>query len=191
MTKEFLNYFKMLKENANNEKVFLKDNVFVQMMHELNQNKNLIMELGLLDNYNHAILSSINTNRTQNLIINSNNIKEILKDEDIIKIVEFLTQNGICIIIEPNNNIYLDIDYTLVKHTIIKSVSTDAIYAILLHEKVQNFAVVDNQGRLSQDIYKFKDEVIISCDFQKNATIFPYYCEALDFIDLSIAVYKK
>ena len=35
MTNDFLNYFKMLKEDANDAKIFIKDNDFVRMMHEL------------------------------------------------------------------------------------------------------------------------------------------------------------
>lgn len=191
MTNDFLNYFKMLKEDANDAKIFIKDNDFVRMMHELKRSIDLIIELEFLNDYNEMILNSITKDRTENVIVNLNNIKDILNENDVVEIVNFLSQNGFCIIIEPNNNIYIDIDYTLIKNTFSNSISRNAVYSIIIHEKVQNFAFVDNKGNLSKDIDDFKKEILADCDFQKNEIMFPYCCEALDFISLSIAVYKK
>lgn len=191
MTNDFLNYFKMLKEDANDAKIFIKDNDFVRMMHELKRSIDLIIELEFLNDYNEMILNSITKDRTENVILNLNNIKDILNENDVIEIVNFLSQNGFCIIIEPNNNIYIDIDYTLIKNTFSNSISRNAVYSIVIHEKVQNFAFVDNKGNLSKDINDFKKEILADCDFQKNEIMFSYCCEALDFISLSITVYKK
>ena len=189
MKKQVFTHFEKIKDGM--EGIFIEDAVFVEMMHNLNKNKDLVIEMDLLKDYNDELLSSLDNPRALNTIINYDNIRDFSKDNDIEKIFEFLTCNGICAVIEPNNNIYLDIDYTLLKKATGGSVSTDAIYSLMLHEKVQNFTVVNSNGKLLESAYDFKKQILIDCDFQKNSIIFPYCCEALNSIALSIDVYKN
>lgn len=188
MSKQAFN-FEILKNN--NGKMFLDNDAFVEMMLSLKNDIALISELGFLEDCSKDILSSTTLENTKNLIVNTNNISEFTNSKDIMEIVNFLSSNAICIVVEPNNNTYLDLDYGLIKSEIGNSITRDAVYSLILHEKVQNFAVVTTTGQLSEDLNTFKNKVLVDCDFQKNEVLFPFCCKALDSLELSIAIYKK
>ena len=183
------NYFEILKNNSN--ELFLEDNVFVDMMDTFKRNMDNILELGFLEDCKEHISSSVTIDNTKNLIVNSANIRNFTTNEDTIETINFLSSNAICIVVEPNKNMYFDIDYKMVLDRLIKSLSVDAVYSLMIHRKVQELAVVDEKGVLSDGVFEFKNKVLIDCDFQKNDTIFEYCCKAFDSVELSIAVYKK
>ena len=183
------NYFEILKNNSN--ELFLEDDIFIDMMYSFKRNMDIMLELGLLEECKGYILNNIIIDNTNNLIINNTNIRNFTTNKDILEIMNFLSSNAICIVVEPNKNMYFDIDYKMVSDRLIKSLSVDAVYSLMIHRKVQEFAVVDEKGVLSDGVFEFKNKVLIDCDFQKNDTIFEYCCKALDSVELSIAVYKK
>ena len=191
MSNKVLNYncFNMLK--SNNGKVFLEDIAFVDLMRNLKNNIEGILDLGFLEDCKKAIITSLNLNDSENILINEENISEYTSNKDVIEIVKFLSSHAICIIVEPNKNMYFDLDYELISRYIGKSLTRNSIYALVLHEKVQKFAVVDTQGAFNEKTKSFKEDVISDCDFQKNEVIFPYCCEALSSLELSITIYKR
>ena len=67
------NYFEILENNS--EKLFLEDNIFVDMMDSFKRNMDNMLELEFLEDCKVDILNNIIIDNTKNLIINSTNIK--------------------------------------------------------------------------------------------------------------------
>lgn len=180
----------LFRDSRNNRGTFLNNEDFIHMMMGLKDNLLNILELGFLEDCKNTFSNSIIfDNNDTNLILDINNIKDFTNKENIIEIVQFLDTCAACIVIEPNKNMYFDINYCILKHELGKSISPDAYYSLLIHEKVQKFAVINSNNKLSKKLYEFKREILINCDFQKNAVIFPYCCEALKSLELSIDIY--
>lgn len=181
------NYFEIVKESKDN---FLKDEDFVRVMHSLKNNLYYIDELGFLEECKNKIAHLIKVSNDENIILDSENIQDFTQNSDIIEIVKYFDSNAACIVVEPNKNMYLDVHFTKVYNDLSKSISGDSRYSLLLHSRVQKFAVVDIKSKLSKSAYSFKDEILKDCDFQKNEIMFNYCCEALHSLGTSITIYK-
>lgn len=172
---------------------FLKDSDFVCLMRFLEDNIYNILELGLLEDLMDCLLNSIVfDNSDSNLIIDINNIKNLTQEQNVIDIFDFLDTQAICVIVEPNKNMYFGVNYEVIRKEFCRIISPDAFSCLSLYSLVQQKAFVNTDNELLQDdIRQFANEVLISCDFQKNDIIFTYCCDIFDFFNLSVKVYKK
>jgi NDP-sugar pyrophosphorylase family protein len=95
-------------------------------------------------------------------------------------------------VVEPNGNFYLDVDFAKLKQVLLKNISAEAIKALCIHESVQEFAVVDTNGELMADkINEFREKILIDCDFEKNPVLFAYSCQAMDELNLGIKLHSR
>ena len=181
------------KSNGNNS-LFLENESFVDIMRILKSNIELISEIGFLEDCKDNLLSTIKDKnvKEKNLILNSDNISDISTDTKIAEIFKFLDFHCLCIVVEPNNNMYIAIDYEKVKSIIQRQISVEANRALSLHHRVQESAIVDSESNLlTSKITELRHELTVSCDFEKNPILFPYCCESLSELELSLAVYSR
>lgn len=181
------------KSNGNNS-LFLENESFVDIMRILKSNIELISEIGFLEDCKGNLLSTIKDKnvKEKNLILNSDNISDISTDNKIAEIFKFLDLHCLCIVVEPNNNMYIAIDYEKVKSIIQRQISVEANRALSLHHRVQESAIVDSESNLlTSEITELRHELTVSCDFEKNPILFPYCCESLSELELGLAVYSR
>lgn len=183
-----------IKNNNNNDSSYLDDKSFIDIMRKLKFNIELVSELNFLKDYRNDISKLIKSEDFlyNNLILNLDEICKISDNKDVIEVFKFFDSQSLCVVVEPNKNMYLSLDYSKIVSKLKKYVSAEAINALLLHDKVQRFAFVNLKNELLLDnINKLKQEVIISCDFEKKPIIFEYSCEAIDAIDTGLRFHSK
>lgn len=181
-------------KNNNNDSSYLDNKSFVAVMKKLKFNIELISELNFLKDYRNDISELIKSEDFlyNNLILNLDKICEISDNKDLIEIFKFFDSQSLCVVVEPNKNMYLSLDYSKIVSKLKKHVSVEAINSLLLHDEVQRLAFINQKNELLLDnINKLKQEVIISCDFEKNPIIFEYSCEAIDAIDTGLRFHSK
>lgn len=177
-----------------NESLFLENESFVDIMRILKSNIELISELGFLDDCRDNLLNIIKDEniKEKNLILNSDNISKMSTDSKIVEIFKFLDLHCLCVVVEPNNNMYISIDYQKIQSIIQRQISVEANRALSLHHRVQESAIVDSESNLlTSKITELRHELTVSCDFEKNPVLFPYCCESLSELELGLAVYSR
>ena len=176
--------------------LFLENKSFVDVMRDLKTNIEFILELGFLDDCREEILNGIKNKNIsineENLILNGDNLSRLSTDTRIAEILKFLDYHCLCIIVEPNKNMYISIDYQKAKSIMEKHISVEANRALSLHYRVQESAIVDSESNLlTSKVDELRHELIVSCDFEKNPILFPYCCESLSELELGLAVYSR
>lgn len=183
------------KLNENNS-LFLKNEYFVDIMRILKSNIELISEIGLLNDCRDNLLTIIKDKKIiikeENLILNGDNVSEMTTDNKLAEIFKFLDFHCLCIIVEPNSNMYISLDYQKIQSIIQRQISVEANRALSLHHRVQESAIVDGESNLlTSKITELRHELTVSCDFEKNPILFPYCCESLSELELGLAVYSR
>lgn len=186
-------YLKELIEinRENTDSGNIDNTCFMKIIRGLTHNMELLDELELLKPYEKTIKGFIkNDTDLYNLILNHDNICEFTNDSDLIEIFNFLGTQSICVIVEPNGNIYSSLDYSKIVLSIGKYISVEATRALMLHKSVQETVIVDcNNKVLNDNVKALRDAIIVDCDFEKNPILFSYCCEVLSAIELSVKAY--
>lgn len=184
---------KIVEKYIVKEGYVLNDNDVFSVIEEL---KNLIemnRELNYLEDVKEDIINlKIEKDSKFNTIIKKDCIENEGLKEITIKFLEILDEQGLVLILEPNNNLYIDIDYNKFVKLLHKYSSLKCIGVISALELVQNTAIVDSEGVLMNENYKnLYQEVFISTDFEKDPIRFKYMNTILSYLELMPKIYRK
>lgn len=148
------------------------------------------MEVGISEDIKKAVLSlisekafEVNEDIVLNKFVTLKDAKNA-KGEFIYEFIEQLDEDYLHMIVEPNNNVYIDVNYTKLKRDLKNMCASIAMPIFIYSEKVQRTAIVSKDGKLSRQFFDLKNEMIVNTDFEKDASVFKYCSELIDYLDL-------
>lgn len=175
------------------EGYILNDNDIFSIIEEL---KNLIemnRELNYLEDIRKDIVNlKIEKDSKFNTIVKKDYVKNEELNEITVKFIEVLDEQGLILVLEPNNNLYIDINYDKFVKILYKCSSLECIGVITALESIQRNAIIDCEGVLMEENYKnLYREIFVSTDFEKNPVRFKYMNGILSYLEMMYRIYKK
>lgn len=171
----------------------LKDIDVLNIIDEMSNIVDMNVELGYVEDLKNDIHNLIDKeNLDRNTIIRYSNISDFEIREMTSKIIECLEEQGLLVVIEPNRNLFIDIDYEKLINKIVKcSNLSNCMSVITTLISIQERAIVDERGYLKRDKLKqMHEEAITSADFEKNPNSFNYMLRILSYLDKLYFAYK-
>lgn len=183
----------IVKKYIVKEGQILKDGDILSIIGEL---RNLIAmneELNYLEDVRENILNlNIYKKQNFNTIIKKDNIDNGLINELTEKFLEIIEEQGLILIIEPNDNIYIDIDYTKLLEVIQENASLESTSVISALKLVQENSIIDSKGNIIKENYKnIYKQISILTDFEKNPITFKYMNGILTHLEKLSKIYSK
>lgn len=183
----------IVKKYIVKEGQILKDGDVLSIIGEL---RNLIAmneELNYLEDVRENILNlNIYKKQNFNTIIKKDNIDNGLINELTEKFLEIIEEQGLILIIEPNDNIYIDIDYTKLLEVIQENASLESTSVISALKLVQENSIIDSKGNIIKENYKnIYKQISILTDFEKNPITFKYMNGILTHLEKLSKIYSK
>lgn len=171
----------------------LKDIDILNIIDEMSNIVDMNVELGYVEDLKNDVHNLVDReNLDRNTIIRYANISDFEIREMTSKIIEHLDEQGLLVVIEPNRNLFIDIDYEKLINKIVKcSNLSNCMSVITTLISIQERAIVDERGYLKRDKLKqMYEEAIISANFEKNPNSFNYMLRILSYLDKLYFAYK-
>lgn len=139
-------------------------------------------ELNYLEDIKTDILSlKNNKEENNNLIIKKDILGEHRLKELTVEVINMLDEQGLLLVLEPNNNLYMDIDYAKLISLLKNYASIEFMSILLILDNIERQAIVDYRGNLREESFKeLYDDIFVSTDFEKNPVKFNYMCGILN-----------
>lgn len=109
---------------------------------------------------------------------------KLVTDEFVCKFIEDLDKNYLHMIVEPNGNLYIDVNYTKLKKDFKCICTSIAIPIFIYSEKIQETAIVSKEGVLTEQYFNLRKQMLIDTDFEKDEAVFKYCNELINYLDL-------
>lgn len=151
------------------------------------------LELNYLEDIREDVLHlNIKRDYNLNIIIKKDNIDDKKLKKITVKFLEMLDEQGLILILEPNNNIYIDVDYNKLVKLLYKDSFLACMGVINALELIQNNALVTKEGILNYENYKkIHKEILISKEFEEDEIRHKYLDEIISYLKLMAKVYRK
>lgn len=184
---------RIVEKYKTKEGYILKDEDVFAIIEELKVLIEMNRELNYLEDIKEDIINlKLEKDSRFNTIVKKDFIDDNKVKEITIKFLEMLDEQGLVLILEPNNNLYMDIDYDKFVKLLHKNSNLECIGIITALESIQKTAIVDSEGVLMCENYKnLYQEIFISTDFEKNPVRFKYMNTILSYLEGISRVYKK
>ena len=178
---------RFIKQHNLRDSKMLKDEDIVSILKEMHKLIDINVELGYLDELKkeiNSIKNYVNADLKDNAIIRYKDISNLKLKEIVLRIMEELEKQGLLIVIEPNANLFIDIDYENFLTRTAKCSSFHHVNMIVALASIQKNAIVNSYGKLEKyKLDKLREEFIVSTDFEKNPVLFDYMLKTLDYLD--------
>ena len=165
-----------------NKEYVLKDEDIFAIISDMRELVQMNVELGYLDEIKEDILNIKDISmQSKNTIVKKDTIKDVELQDLTIEFIKSLDEQGLLLVIEPNNNLFVDIDYVKLTQKIKKYSSMGFVGIITALISIQEEAIVDENGNLNKSAYRnLYDNILVSTDFEKNPVRFKYMNIILD-----------
>lgn len=165
-----------------NKEYILKDEDIFAIISDMRELVQMNVELGYLDEIKEDILNIKDISmQSKNTIVKKDTIKDVELQDLTIEFIKSLDEQGLLLVIEPNNNLFVDIDYVKLTQKIKKYSSMGFVGIITALISIQEEAIVDENGNLNKSAYRnLYDNILVSTDFEKNPVRFKYMNIILD-----------
>lgn len=184
---------RIVEKYRNKEGYIPKDEDVVSIIEELKDLIEMNRELNYLEDIREDIVNlKIEKDSKFNTIIKKDFINGEGLKEITVKFLEILDEQGLILILEPNNNLYIDIDYDRLVKILHGYSSLRFVGVIRALELIQENAIVNSEGVLAEENYKnLYEEIFVSTDFEKNPIRFKYMNTILSYLEVMFKIYKK
>ena len=170
----------------------LRDEDIISIIKKMDNLIHMNVELGYLDDLKKEINTLKNNDNVDvNTIIRYQDALNLNLKELTLRIIEDLDNQGLLVVIEPNNNLFIDIDYEKFLVATSKCSPMNHISMVVALMDIQKTAFVDNSGNLKKDnLDKLHEELLISTDFEKNTYMFEYMLNTLCYLEKFYFIYN-
>lgn len=172
----------------------INENDVELMISEINTLIEMNTEIGFIDDIREDVLKLKSNNSTEsNILIRGCDIESLKLNDLTNEVLKKLEEQGLLLVIELNNNIYIDIDYSVVDKLISKHSLLEQYAGVVeSFELLQKTSFVDANGIFKDDVYKeVYHKLCVDADFQKNKISFEFMKKALCELDLICKIYRK
>lgn len=151
------------------------------------------IELGYVEdlkNDAHNLVDKKNLHR--NNIVRYDDMSNFELRDMTVKIIKDLDEQGLLLVVEPNGNLFIDIDYQKLTNKLVKcSHLTSCMSVITTLMSIQERSIVNERGNLKkEELAEIHKEAIISADFEKNPITFKYMMGIISYIEKLYFMYK-
>lgn len=183
---------RLIEQYKTKNKGILRDKDIVSIIKEMNNLIAMNIELGYLDDLKKEInILKDNNNVNVNTIIRYEDALKLELKELTLRIIEVLDNQGLLIVVEPNSNLFIDIDYEKFLVNTSKCSPLNHISMVTALMDIQKIAFVDSNGNLKRDnLDKLHEELLISTDFEKNPDMFKYMLNTLCYLEKFYFIYN-
>lgn len=185
------NIYEIVEEVKGNEK-FIKTEDMPKLIAEMRTLIEMNNELNYLDDIKTDILSlksSFDSNN--NIIVKGNVVDQFELRELTVEVLKVLSEQGLVLVIEPNNNIYIDMDIDKLIEVCRDILSIENVNVLMWLQKLQVRAIVDIHGNLKEETNELYKELVVATDFEKNEVRFNFMCGVLSEMEGLVKVYSK
>lgn len=127
-----------------------------------------------------------------NILVSYNDIKMYTNNQLVLEFFKLLDLYSLYIIVRPDKNLFIDINYYQVFDLILGKISTEALQSASVYHTIQKNSIIDFKGNLDESKYsKLHSETIISCDFVKDGILHEFACKALDELKCHASLYNS
>lgn len=150
-------------------------------------------ELGFIEDIKEDILSiQLERKTLENCIIRKSNVDISKLRELTVKVLEILEEQNLVIVLEPNNNLYIDVDYLEIIDFISTKNGLQRFICILDNlELIQKTALVDeNNNKHSKNYNDIYEKISQNADFQKNELVFNLMLKVISYLELMYKIYQ-
>lgn len=171
----------------------LSDSEIFEIIEELKKLIEINLELNYLEDIKEDIVHlNIKKDSNLNTIIKKDSIINQEVEELTIKFLDVLDEQGLVLILEPNNNMYIDINYDSLIKLVNNSSFLGCMGVINSLQLIQKNAIVNEKGVLNYENYKkLYNEIFISTDFEKNQIRYNYMTTLLSYLESMGRIYKN
>lgn len=176
------------------QKCELNDGEIIEIIEELEEIIEMNLELNYLEDIKEDIIQlNIKKDSNLNKIIKKDSIDNQKLEELTIKFLEMLDEQGLVLVLEPNNNVYMDIDYNRLIKVLENNFSLGYARTIInALELIQKIAIVSEEGILNYENYKkLYNNIFASIDIEKSKISYNYMNALLSYVESMGKLYKS
>lgn len=180
-------------EDYRKEKKVLNDKDVFLIIDDLRTVIEMNAELGYLEEIKADILSLKNDFGSENnIIIKEDSMKNTKFKKITVEVLKMLGEQGLLLVLEPNNNLYMDVDIDKLISVLKNCASLECLSVLLMLQGIQEQSFIDIQGNFKEENFKkIYQDILISADFEKNEVRFKYICWILNYLDNLARAYSK
>lgn len=175
------------------EKKVLNDKDVFLIIDDLRTVIEMNTELGYLEKIKTDILSLKNDFGSENnVIIKEDSIKNAELKKITVEVLKMLGEQGLLLVLEPNNNLYMDIDIDKLINVLKNCASLECLSVLLMLQNIQEQSFIDMKGNFKEENFKkIYQDILVSADFEKNEVRFKYICGILNYLDNLARAYSQ
>ena len=175
-------FIEQYKERNNG---LLKDEDIVPIIKKMENLIDVNIELGYLDDLRKEVkILKNNKDIDVNTIVRYQDALKLDLTELNLRIIEMLNEQGLLLVIEPNSNLFIDIDYEKLLVNTRKCSTFSHVNMVSELILIQQTAIFDSCGKIKKDSFdNLYKGLLVSTDFEKNSCMFKYMVYILSYLD--------
>lgn len=184
--------YEIIEEYKKEKKVLNDKDVFL-IIDDLRLVIEMNAELGYLEEIKTDIISlRSDSGLENNVIIKEDVIKRAELKKLTVEVLKMLGEQGLLLVLEPNNNLYMDIDVDKLINILKNCASLECLSVLLMLQNIQEQSFIDTKGNFKEESFKrIYQDILVSADFEKNEVRFKYICGILSYLDNLARTYSK
>lgn len=174
----------IINSYSKNGEVLIKDREIFSIIEELKVIIETNNEMNYLFDVREDIISLRKELNGENLIIKKDTLNENGLSELTYEFINMIDEQGLVLILEPNNNLYIDIDYHKLINRLKKCSPISCMSVLVSLIKIQEKSIFDEFGKFSLTKYdKLHEDILIDTDFERDEDGFKYMCTILSDLE--------